>query len=60
MQQSTGAAAGTEDEGTEKHEHKRIAQAVKLLKNEKAEEQQLSINTIRSGNIPEDHNDHNE
>lgn len=30
---STGVAAGTEDEGAEKHERKRIAQAVKLLKN---------------------------
>lgn len=57
---STGASAGTEDEEAEKREHKRIAQAVKLLKNEKAEEQQLSINTVRSDNITEDHNDHNE
>lgn len=57
---STGAWAGTEDEGAEKHEPKRIAQAVKLLKNEEAKEQQLSINTVRSGNVTEDHNDHNE
>lgn len=57
---STGAAAGTEDEGAEKHEHKRIAQAAKLLKSKEAEEQQLSINTIRSGNVTEDQNDHNE
>lgn len=42
---STGASAGTEDEEAEKREHKRIAQAVRLLKNEKAEEQQLSINS---------------
>lgn len=57
---SIGAAASSEDEGAEKHEHKKTAQTEKLLKNEKAEEQQLSINTIRSGNVTEDHIDHNE
>lgn len=54
---STGAAAGTKDEGVEKQERKRIAQAVKLSTNEQAEEQQQSK---QLGNVPEDHNDHKE
>lgn len=57
---ATGAATGTEDERKKEGERKRIVQAVKPEQNLKAGEQPLLINIIRSDNVTDDHNDHNE